>query len=92
MNMTHGDLMIALLIEHDVSVIVKEAIEKHGATKEALIPMRSIMLSAIFQPTHFKKSISNLTHKRRMSMFQKASFLGLPAFMTCSPRNQEDVT
>lgn len=33
--------MIAPSIERDVSVLVKEAIEKHGATRDALIPILS---------------------------------------------------
>lgn len=33
--------MIAPTIEHDISIVVKEAIEKHGASRDALIPVLS---------------------------------------------------
>jgi len=46
-NISDGGLMIAPTKEHDIAAIVKAAIEKHGAKRDALIPILSEINTAL---------------------------------------------
>jgi NADH:ubiquinone oxidoreductase subunit E len=85
--------MIAPTIERDVSVIVKEAIEKHGAAKDALIPILSeinhefgYISAAAFQEV--RKQLQTSTEQVNVS---KSQLFGLASFydmLSTKPRGQ----
>ena len=85
--------MIALPIEHDVSVIVKEAIEKYGATKEALIPILSEINHALgYIPTDaFQEVHKQLNAQETHVYVSKSQLFGLASFydmLSTKPRGR----
>jgi NADH-quinone oxidoreductase subunit E len=79
---THGDPMIAPTIERDVSVIVKEAIEKHGAKRDALIPILSEVNRALgyIPPEAFQEVRRQLQTHEDQVYVSKSQLFGLASF------------
>jgi NADH-quinone oxidoreductase subunit E len=85
--------MIAPTIERDVSVIVKEAIEKHGATRDALIPILSEINHALgYIPAEaFQEVREQLQHQEEQVYVSKSQLFGLASFydmLSTKPRGR----
>ncbi len=85
--------MIASTIERDVSVIVKDAIEKHGATKDALIPILSEINYAIgYIPAEaFEEVHKQLNSQSEHVYVSKSQLFGLASFydmLSTKPRGR----
>ena len=74
--------MIAPTIERDVSVIVKEAIEKHGAKRDALIPILSEVNRALgyIPPEAFQEVRRQLQTHEDQVYVSKSQLFGLASF------------
>jgi NADH:ubiquinone oxidoreductase subunit E len=74
--------MIAPTIERDVSVIVREAIEKHGATRDALIPILSeINHTLSYIPAEaFQEVRKQLQDEDKPVFVSKSQLFGLASF------------
>jgi NADH:ubiquinone oxidoreductase subunit E len=85
--------MIAPTIERDVSVIVKEAIEKHGAARDALIPILSEINHALgyipaeaFQEVQYQLNAgTEHTYVSQSQLFGLASFYDM---LSTKPRGR----
>jgi len=93
MKFTHGDLMIAPTIERDVSVIVREAIEEHGATRDALIPILSEINHALgYIPAEaFQEVRKQLQTASEQVNVSKGQLFGLASFydmLSTKPRGR----
>jgi NADH:ubiquinone oxidoreductase subunit E len=85
--------MIAPTIERDVSVIVKEAIEKHGAARDALIPILSEVNHALgYIPAEaFQELQKQLNAKEQHTYVSKSQLFGLASFydmLSTKPRGR----
>ena len=85
--------MIARTIERDVSVIVKEAIEKHGAARDALIPILSEVNHALgYIPAEaFQEVQKQLNAKEQHTYVSKSQLFGLASFydmLSTKPRGR----
>lgn len=85
--------MIAPTIECDVSVIVKEAIEKHGATRDALIPILSEINRALgYIPAEaFREVRQQLQTSAEQVNVSKGQLFGLASFydmLSTKPRGR----
>jgi NADH:ubiquinone oxidoreductase subunit E len=85
--------MIAPTIECDVSVIVKEAIEKHGATRDALIPILSEINRALgYIPAEaFQEVRKQLQASPEQVNVSKGQLFGLASFydmLSTKPRGR----
>jgi NADH-quinone oxidoreductase subunit E len=85
--------MIAPTIEHDVSVIVKEAIEKHGATRDALIAILSDINRTLgyipaeaFQEV--RKQLQTSTEQVNISKGQLFGLASFYAMLSTKPRGR----
>ena len=74
--------MIAPTIERDVSVVVKEAIEKNGATRAALIPILSEINHALgYIPAEaFEEVRRQLQNQAEQVYVSKSQLFGLASF------------
>ncbi|HEX6034907.1 MAG TPA: NAD(P)H-dependent oxidoreductase subunit E [Anaerolineales bacterium] len=85
--------MIAPTIERDVSVIVKEAIEKHGAARDALIPILSEINRALgYIPAEaFQEIRRQLQASPQPVNVSKSQLFGLASFysmLSTKPRGR----
>jgi NADH:ubiquinone oxidoreductase subunit E len=85
--------MIAPTIERDVSVIVKEAMEKHGATRDALIPILSEINRALgYIPAEaFQEVREQLQTSAEPVNVSKGQLFGLASFydmLSTKPRGR----
>ena len=85
--------MIAPTIERDVSVIVKEAIETHGATRDALIPILSEINRALgYIPAEaFQEVQKQLNAEAEHTYVSKSQLFGLASFyhmLSTKPRGR----
>ena len=85
--------MIAPTMERDVSVIVKEAIEKHGATRDALIPILSEINKALgYIPAEaFREIQKRLQNQEEQVYVSKSQLFGLASFydmLSTKPRGR----
>ena len=85
--------MIAPTIERDVSVIVKEAIEEHGATRDALIPILSEINHALgyipaeaFQEV--RKQLQTSTEQVNVSQGQLFGLASFYDMLSTKPRGR----
>jgi NADH:ubiquinone oxidoreductase subunit E len=90
---THGGLMIAPVKERDVSVIVSEAIEKHGAKRDALIPILSeINIELGYIPAEaFQEVQKQLNADEAHTYVTKGQLFGLASFydmLSTKPRGR----
>ena len=89
----NGDSMIAPTVEPDVSVIVKKAIEKHGATREALIPILSEINRELgYIPTHAIQEVRKQLNAEEDHVYvSKSQLFGLASFydmLSTKPRGR----
>ena len=85
--------MIAPTIERDVSVIVKEAIERHGAARDALIPILSEINRALgyIPPEAFEEVRKQLNAEEGHTYVSKSQLFGLASFydmLSTKPRGR----
>src|ERR1044072_7451243 len=85
--------MIAPTIERDVSATVKEAIEKHGATKDALIPILSEINHAFgyISAEAFQEVRKQLQDQEEQVYISKSQLFGLASFydmLSTKPRGR----
>src|SRR6266540_6329623 len=82
MNTNHGGLMVAPTIERDVSAIVQEAIEKHGAKRDALIPILSEVNNVLgYIPAEaFQEVRKQLNAEQEHVYVSKSQLFGLASF------------
>ena len=85
--------MIAPTIERDVSVIVKEAIDKHGAARDALIPILSEVNRALgYIPAEaFQEVRKQLNTEEEHVYVSKGQLFGLASFydmLSTKPRGR----
>jgi NADH:ubiquinone oxidoreductase subunit E len=85
--------MIAPTIERDVSVIVKEAIEKHGPTRDALIPILSEINRELgyIPPEAFQEVRTQLNVEEEHVYVSKSQLFGLASFydmLSTKPRGR----
>jgi NADH-quinone oxidoreductase subunit E len=85
--------MIAPTIERDVSLIVKEAIEKHGAARDALIPILSEVNRALgYIPAEaFQEVQQQLNAEESHVYVSKGQLFGLASFydmLSTKPRGR----
>lgn len=85
--------MIAPTIERDVSVIVKEAIDNHGATRDALIPILSEINRALgYIPAEaFQEVQKQLQNQAEQVYVSKSQLFGLASFydmLSTKPRGR----
>ena len=85
--------MIAPTIERDVSVIVKEAIEEHGATRDALIPILSEINHALgYIPTEafqeVRKQLQTSTEQVNVSQGQLFGLASFYDMLSTKPRGR----
>jgi NADH:ubiquinone oxidoreductase subunit E len=88
--------MIAPTIEHDVSVIVKEAMHKHGAKREALIPILSEINHELgYIPAEaFQEVQKQLNAEEEHVYVSKGQLFGLASFydmLSTKPRGRHVV-
>jgi len=93
MNTNHGGLMVAPTIERDVSAIVQEAIEKHGAKRDALIPILSEINHALgYIPAEaFQEVQKQLQNQEEQVYVSKGQLFGLASFydmLSTKPRGR----
>jgi NADH-quinone oxidoreductase subunit E len=85
--------MIAPTMERDVSVIVKEAIDKHGRTRDALIPILSEINRALgYIPAQaFQEVQKQLQNQEEQVFVSKSQLFGLASFydmLSTKPRGR----
>jgi len=85
--------MIAPTVEDDISVVVREAIKKHGATREALIPILSEINHAFgyISPKAFQAVQKQLNAKENHIYVPKSQLFGLASFysmLSTKPRGR----
>src|SRR5215510_564928 len=82
MKTTHGERMTIPTIEIDVSALVREAIERHGAAREALIPILSEINRALgYIPAEaFQKVQRQLNTEQEYVFVSKSQLFGLASF------------
>ena len=85
--------MIAPTMERDVSVIVKEAIDKHGRTRDALIPILSEINRALgYIPAQaFQEVQKQLQNQDEQVYVSKSQLFGLASFydmLSTKPRGR----
>lgn len=85
--------MIARTIERDVSAIVQEAIEKHGAKRDALIPILSDVNQVLgYIPAEaFQEVQKQLNAKTEHTYVSKSQLFGLASFydmLSTKPRGR----
>jgi NADH-quinone oxidoreductase subunit E len=85
--------MIAPTVERDVSVIVKEAIEKHGATRDALIPILSEINRTLgyISAEAFQEVQKQLKAEEEHVYVSKSQLFGLASFydmLSTKPRGR----
>ena len=85
--------MIAPTVECDVSVIVKEAIEKHGATRDALIPILSEINRTLgyISAEAFQEVQKQLKAEEEHVYVSKSQLFGLASFydmLSTKPRGR----
>jgi NADH-quinone oxidoreductase subunit E len=85
--------MIARTIERDVSAIVQEAIERHGAKRDALIPILSEVNKALgYIPAEaFQEIQKQLNAKEQHTYVSKSQLFGLASFydmLSTNPRGR----
>src|SRR5829696_8254912 len=85
--------MIARTIERDVSAIVEEAIEKHGAKKDALIPILSEINHTLgYIPAEaFQEVRKQLQDQEEQVFVSKSQLFGLASFydmLSTKPRGR----
>lgn len=85
--------MIAPTIERDVSAIVQEAIEKHGATRDALIPILSEVNRVLgYIPAEaFQEVQKQLNAEEEHTYVSKSQLFGLASFydmLSTKPRGR----
>jgi NADH:ubiquinone oxidoreductase subunit E len=85
--------MIAPIIERDVAVTVKEAIEKHGAKRDALIPILSEVNHALgYIPAEAFQEVSKQLQAREERVYvSKSQLFGLASFydmLSTKPRGR----
>src|SRR5574339_750107 len=90
---THGGLMVAPTIERDVSAIVQDAIEKHGAQRDALIPILSEINRALgYIPAEaFQEVRKQLQASAEPVNVSKGQLFGLASFydmLSTKPRGR----
>jgi NADH-quinone oxidoreductase subunit E len=88
--------MIARTIERDVSAIVQEAIEKHGANRDALIPILSDVNKALgYIPAEaFQEVQKQLNAEEEHTYVSKSQLFGLASFydmLSTKPRGRHVV-
>src|SRR5512133_3471978 len=93
MNTNHGGLMVAPTIERDVSAIVQAAIEKHGAKRDALIPILSEVNRALgYIPAKaFQEVHQQLQNEEEQVFVSKIQLFGLASFdarLSTKPRGR----
>src|SRR5215212_6488331 len=85
--------MIALIVERDVSAIVQAAIEKHGAKRDALIPILSEVNHALgYIPAEAFQEVSKQLQAREDLVYvSKSQLFGLASFydmLSTKPRGR----
>ena len=85
--------MIASIIERDVSAIVQDAIEKHGAKRDALIPILSEINHALgYIPAEAFQEVSKQLQARAEQVYvSKSQLFGLASFydmLSTKPRGR----
>ena len=85
--------MVARTIERDVSAIVQEAIEKHGAKRDALIPILSDVNKVLgYIPAEaFQEVQKQLNAKEEHTYVSKSQLFGLASFydmLSTKPRGR----
>ena len=85
--------MVALTIERDVSTIVSEAIEKHGAKRDALIPILSEINHELgYIPAEaFQEVRKQLNAEEEHTYVSKSQLFGLASFydmLSTTPRGR----
>jgi NADH-quinone oxidoreductase subunit E len=85
--------MIASTVERDVSVIVRGAIEKHGATRDALIPILSEINRALgyISAEAFQEVRKQLNEEEEHVFVSKSQLFGLASFydmLSTKPRGR----
>jgi NADH-quinone oxidoreductase subunit E len=85
--------MIARTVERDVSAIVQEAIEKHGAKRDALIPILSEVNTALgYIPAEaFQEVQKQLNAEEEHTYVSKGQLFGLASFydmLSTKPRGR----
>ena len=88
--------MIARTIERDVSAIVQEAVEKHGAKRDALIPILSDVNKALgYIPAEaFQEVQKQLNAEEEHTYVSKSQLFGLASFydmLSTKPRGRHVV-
>ena len=85
--------MVAPTIEHDVSEIVQEAIEKHGAKRDALIPILSEInhILGYIPAEAFQEIQKQLQNQEEQVYVSKSQLFGLASFydmLSTKPRGR----
>ena len=85
--------MIATTMERDVSVIVREAIQKHGATRDGLIPILSEINQALgYIPAEaFREMRKQLNAEEQHTFVSTGQLFGLASFydmLSTTPRGR----
>jgi len=93
MNTNPGGLMVVPTIERDVSAIVQEAIVKHGAKREALIPILSEINHALgYIPAQaFQEVRKQLQNQEEQVYVSRSQLFGLVSFydmLSTKPRGR----
>jgi NADH:ubiquinone oxidoreductase subunit E len=93
MNTNLGGLMVAPTMERDVSAIVQAAIEKHGAKRDALIPILSEVNRALgYIPAEaFQEVHQQLQNDEEQVFVSKSQLFGLASFyamLSTKPRGR----
>jgi NADH:ubiquinone oxidoreductase subunit E len=84
--------MVATTIERDVSAIVQEAIEKHGAKRDALIPILSEINHALgYIPAEAFQEVQKQIRSEEQTYVSKSQLFGLASFydmLSTNPRGR----
>jgi len=93
MNTNPGGLMVAPTIKRDVSAIVQEAMEKHGAERDSLIPVLSEINHALgYIPAEaFQEVRRQLQNQEEQVYVSKSQLFGLASFydmLSTKPRGR----
>src|SRR5512138_2073444 len=84
--------MVATTIERDISNIVQEAIEKHGAKREALIPILSEINHALgYIPAEAFVKVQKQIKAEEQTFVSKSQLFGLASFydmLSTKPRGR----
>jgi NADH:ubiquinone oxidoreductase subunit E len=84
--------MVATTIERDVSTIVQEAIEKHGAKRDALIPILSEINHALgYIPAEAFQEVQKQIKSEEQTYVSKSQLFGLASFydmLSTKPRGR----